>query len=105
MFSCVCVLLIQCAALCWTMPLQMIRQRSEEREKMIGQSFQYFCIRVFLIKSCFTLFYSLLEDATSKTSDLRGVERERERVRLSSFVSSTFRVNVKERRSQHFDDN
>ena len=44
---------------------------------MIGQSFQYFCIRVFLIKSCFTLFYSLLEDATSKTSDLRGVERER----------------------------
>ena len=48
---------------------------------------------------------SLLEDVTSKTSDLRGVERERERVRLSSFVSSAFGVNVKERRSRHFDDN
>ena len=72
---------------------------------MIGQSFQYFCIRVFLIKSCFTLLYSLLEDVTSKTSDLRGVEREREKVGLSSFVPSAFGVNIKERRSQHFDDN
>ena len=54
MFSCVCVLLIQCPALCWTMPLQRIWQRSEKREKMIGQCFQYFCIGVFLIISCFT---------------------------------------------------
>ena len=54
MFSCVRVLLTQCPALCWTMPLQRIWQRYEKREKMIGQCFQYFCIGVFLIISCFT---------------------------------------------------
>ena len=63
---------------------------------MIGQCFQYFCIGVFLIISCFTYDQLFVGRCHFK---------ERERVRLSSLVSSAFGVNVKERRSRHFDDN
>ena len=68
--------------------------------------FNIFYICVFLIISCFTYDQLFVGRCHFKDFWSEGSrKRVRERVRLSSFVSSAFGVNVKERRSRNFDDN
>ena len=67
--------------------------------------FNIFVFCVFLITSCFTYNQLFVGRCHFKDFWSEGSRERRERVRLSSFVSSAFGVNVKERRSRIFDDN